>query len=303
MPETRGTLPKALWPGVKAWWGQDYKKHPEECMQAFENETSDMAFEEDVELTGMGLAQIKDEGAASTYDNMRQGPTTRYTHATLSLGFIVTEEEFDDNKYAKVAKARTQSLAFSFRTTKEIIGANVYNRAFNSAYVGGDGVSMINTAHPTADGGTQSNELPIAADISEAAVEDMLVIISQAENSVGHPIAIQPKRLIVPPTLMFDATRIVRSTLQSGTENNDINALREMGMFSQDPMVYHYLTDPDAWFISTNVPNGLKMYQRKKRVIRRENEFDTDNLKVKGVERYSFGHTDWRGIYGTAGAA
>mgnify|MGYP005990596105 CR=1 FL=1 len=303
MVETRGTLPKALWPGVKQWWGQDYAKHPEECAMVFEQDTSDKAFEEDVELTGMGLATVKDEGAASAYDSMGQGTTTRYTHVTYSLGFAVTEEEFDDGQYAKVAKARTKALSFSFRTTKEVVGANVLNRGFNASYAGADGVAMLSDSHPVKGGGVQSNILSTPADLSEASLEDLLVIIAKAKNAVGHPIAIQPKQLIVPPALMFDATRIVRSTLQSGTDKNDINALRAMGMFQKDPMIYHYLTDEDAWFVSTNAPDGLKQYQRKKRVIRRENEFDTDNLKVKGIERYSFGHTDFRGIFGSEGAA
>jgi hypothetical protein len=268
----------------------------------FDTLTSEKAFEEDVELTGMGLAAIKSEGASSAYDNIGQGPTTRFTNVTYSLGYIVTEEEFDDNQYEKVAKGRTTSLAFSFRTTKEVVGANIFNRAFTSGYVGGDGVVMISTAHPTKSG-TQANRPTVATDLSELAVEDMLKIIMRAENSVGHPIALKAQQLIVPPELAFDAERIVKSTLQSGTGNNDTNAMRSMGIFEKDPMVYHYLTDEDAWFIKTNVPEGLKMYQRKNRVIRRENEFDTDNLKVKGVERYTFGWSDWRSVYGSPGAS
>lgn len=302
MVETRGTLPKALWPGVRAWWGQDYAKHAEECKMVFDVMTSEKAFEEDVELTGMGLAAIKSEGASSTYDNIAQGPTTRFTNVTYSLGFIVTEEEFDDGQYEKVARARTNSLSFSFRTTKEVVGANVFNRAFNTSYLGGDGVVMVSTAHPTKDG-TQANRPAVATDLSEVAVEDMLKIVLRAENSVGHPIALKASQLIVPPELSFDAERIVKSVLQSGTANNDTNAMKSMGVFEKDPMVWHYLTDEDAWFIKTNAPEGLKLYQRKNRVIRRENEFDTDNLKVKGVERYTFGWSDWRSVYGSPGAS
>ena len=303
MPENRGNMPKALWPGVKAWWGADYKKHPEECKMVFETQSSEQAFEEDVELTGLGLVPEKSEGGSTVYGAIGQGPTPRYTHATMSLGFIVTEEEFDDNLYEKVASSRTKALAFSFRTTKEIIGANVLNRAFNSSYAGGDGKELCATDHPVADGSTQSNELGTPADISEAAVEDLLVQIANAKNTVGHQIALRPKRLIVPPALKFEATRSTRSVLRSGTDIHDIHAMREMGFFQEDPMVNHNLTDEDGWFITTDAPDGLKMYQRKTRVIRRENEFDTDNLKVKGVERYSFGHTDWRGVFGTPGAA
>lgn len=303
MVETRGTLPKALWPGVKRWWGQDYEKHPEECKMVFEMDTSEKAFEEDVELSGLGLASVKSEGGSSVYDNMRQGPTTRYTHLTYSLGYVVTEEEFDDGQYEKVAKSRTKSLGFSFRTTKEVVAANVLNRHSTSGYNGGDGVTLLSTAHPTMDGGTQANRLTVAADLSEAALEDLLVLMMKAENSVGHPIPIRAKRLIVPPDLAFEATRIVKSVLQSGTGNNDVNAMKAMSIFQQDPMIYHYLTDTDAFFITTTAPSGLIGYQRKNRVIRRESDFDTDNLKVKGIERYAFGWTDWRGLYGSPGAS
>lgn len=302
MTEVRGTLPKALWPGVKAWWGQEYTKHPEEHKMVFELDTSEKNHEEEVELAGMGLASVKSEGASSIYDNLRQGPVTYYTHLNYSLGFIVTEEEFDDLQYEKVAKARTQALAFSFRTTKEVVAANILNRAGTAGYTGGDGKTLLATDHPRMDGGTYANRTTAYADLSEAAVEDMLKLIMKAENSVGFPIALMPKRLIVHPDLAFDATRIVKSTLQSGTANNDVNAMKEMQIFSEDPMVYHYLTDADSWFITTNAPNGLKLYQRKNRVIRRESEFDTDNLKVKGIERFSVGWTDPRGMYGSMGA-
>lgn len=302
MTETRGTLPKALWPGVKRWWGQDYEKHPEECKMVFETDSSEKAWEEDVELSGLGLASVKTEGAGSAYDNMRQGPTTRYTHLTYSLGYIVTEEEFDDGQYEKVASSRTKALGFSMRTTKEVVAANILNRASTSGYTGGDGKVLLATDHPTMDGATQANRTSAFADISEAAIEDMLKLVMKAKNSMGHPIPLKAKRLIVSPDQAFDATRIVKSVLQSGTANNDTNAMREMQVFSEDPMVYHYLTDADAWFITTSAQAGLTCYQRKNRVIRRESEFDTDNLKVKGIERYSFGWTDWRGVYGSTGA-
>lgn len=302
MTEAIGTLARALYPGIKRWWGQDYDKHPEESKMIFELDTSERAWEEDVELAGGGLATVKDSGSASTYDNLRQGPTTRYTHLTYSRGYIVTEEEFDDNQFEKVAKARTQELAFAFRTTSEVVGAQILNRAATSGYNGGDGVVLLSTAHPTMDGSTQANRTSAFADISEAAVEDMIKLVMTAKNSIGHPIALMPKQLIVHPNGAFDAERIVKSVLQSGTANNDTNAMKSMGVFKQDPMVYHYLTDTDSWFITTSAPNGLIKYQRKNRVIRRESEFDTDNLKVKGIERYSYGWTDWRGVYGSMGA-
>jgi hypothetical protein len=183
-----------------------------------------------------------------------------------------------------------------------VVGANVLNRATTAGFTGGDGVVMLSTAHPTMDGGTQANRMTAHADISESAIEDMLKLIMKAENTMGHPIAIRAKQLIVAPDGAFEATRIVKSVLQSGAANNDINAMKEMGVFQRDPMIYHYLTDQDAWYITTDVPNGLKMYSRKDRVIRRDGDFDTDNLKVKAIERYSFGWSDWRGIYGSMGA-
>lgn len=302
MTEARGTLPKALWPGVRAWWGQDYDKHPELWSKIFMDDTSDKNHEEDVELAGMGLATVKSEGGSSSYDNMRQGPTTNYVHLTYSLGFIVTEEEFDDNQYEKVAKARTQALSFSFRNTKEVVAHNVLNRAATSGYNGGDGVTLFSTAHPRMDGGVYANRMTAFADFNEAALEDVLKLMMNAEDSMGHPIVIRAKRLVVPPDLAFEATRIVKSTLQSGTGNNDVNAMKEMGIFQEDPLVDPFLTDSDSWFVPTDVPNGMKLYSRKKRVIRRESDFDTDNLKVKGIERFSVGWSDPRGCYGSMGA-
>lgn len=300
--ENRGVIMKALWPGVKGWFGVANSLHKEEHKMIFMEDKSDQAFEEDVELYAMGLASIKSEGASTAYDGLQQGFTQRYTHLTYSLGYIVTEEAFDDNKYKKVAKARTRALATSFHTTKEVVAANTLNRATNGSYLGGDGVPLLSTAHPT-KAGTFANRMTTAADLSEAALEDVLKLIMKAEDNAGNPIALKAKRLIVGPDLSFDATRITQSTLQSGTANNDVNAMRSMGLFEEDPMVYHYLTDTDAWFVTTDAQDGLKMYQRKPRVIRRDNEFDTDNMKVKAVERYSFGWTDPRGIYGSPGAS
>ena len=302
MTEAVGTLPKALMAGVRVWWGQDYDTHPEFWSKCFEKDTSEMNHEEDVELGGTGLATIQTDGGSTSYDNMRQGPTTSYSHMRYSLGFIVTEDEFDDNQYVKVARARTTSLAFSFRTTKEVVAANTFNRAATSGYTGGDGVTLLSTAHPRLDGATWANRTTAFADISEAAVEDLLKLMMAAENTMGHPIPLRAKRLVVSTDNGFEATRIVKSTLQSGNANNDTNAMREMGIFQEDPMIHPYFTDMDAWGVITDAPNGLKMYQRKNRIIRRESDFDTDNLKVKGVERYSFGWSDPRGYYGSSGA-
>lgn len=301
MTETRGTLPKSLWPGVKAWWGADYQQHPEICRQIYDTRTSSMAFEEDVQITMMTAAKIKDEGQSTSYDNIGQGYTTRYTHVAYSNGFIVTREQFADNQYAKVARARTMALSKSFRVTKETVAANILNRATNGSYLGADGVTLLSTAHPEKVG-TFANRMSVAADMSESSIEDLLILIMTATDSVGDPIQLKPKRLIIPPQLAFVATRILSSTLQSGTGNNDVNAIKEMGLLQQKPIIWQYLTDPDAYFIQTDAPEGMIHYQREAREIKREGDFDTDNLKVKGYERYSFGYTDPRCIYGSPGA-
>jgi len=302
MTENRGTLPKALWPGVNAWWGADYKNHPEICSQVFSVQKSTMAFEEDVQLTSTSAAPIKSEGGSRTYDNIGQGYTTRYTHIAYASGFQITREQFADNQYAKVARARTKALSKSHRVTKETVAANILNRAYSGSYLGADGVSLLSTAHPEKIG-TFSNRLSVAADLSESALEDLMILIMTATDSVGDPIMLKPKRLIIPPQLMFAATRITASLSQSGTANNDVNAMREMGMLQEAPICWQYLTDPDGFFIQTDVEEGLKLYQREAREIKKGNtDDDTDNLKVKSYERFSVGYTDPRALYGSPGA-
>lgn len=301
MVETRGTLPKSLWPGVKAWWGADYEQYPEICRSVYETRNSTMAFEEDVQITMMAAARVKSEGSSTTYDNIGQGYTTRYTHAAITNGFIVTREQFADNQYPKVAKARTKALSKSHRVTKETIAANVLNRATNGSYLGADGVVLLSTAHPEKVG-TFANRMSVAADLSESALEDLLILIMTATDSVGDPIQLKAKKLIIPPQLAFVATRILSSVQQSGTANNDVNAIKEMGLLQEKPIMWQYLTDPDAFFIQTDAPEGMIHYQREAREITREGDFDTDNLKVKSYERYSFGYTDPRCVYGSPGS-
>lgn len=297
-----GNHPKALWPGVAAWWGLSYKKHPMEWSMIFDEKTSDKAYEEDVEATGFGLAPVKAEGSAVSYTSHTQGATTRYTNVAYALGFIVTKEEMDDNQYEKLAKSRTESLAFSMRTTKEIVHANVFNRAFTAAYAGGDGQEMISADHPVI-GGTQSNYLATPADLSEASLEDVLIMINTAKNSTGLQIALTGQKLIVPPQLAFEAERIVASTLRPATADNDVNAMKSMGMLPGGVVVNHYLTDADAWFVKTDAPNGLTHYKRKAVEFSRDSDFDTENAKAKAYERYSAGWTDWRSVYGSEGSA
>lgn len=302
-PISTGAHPKALWPGVKKWTHLQYSEKPLQYSTIFNSMSSDKAYEEMVEATGFGLAQIKPEGQSTTYDSHSQGPVTRARHVAYSLGYIVTKEEIADNKYPQLARSRSRALAFSFRQTKEQVHANVLNRAFNSSYTYGDGKELCATDHPIYAGGTQSNELSVAADISEAAIEDLLILIRQAKNNRGLQIQLRPVRLIVHPADMFDAVRIVQSTLQSGTANNDTNAMREMGMLNSAPFVYDYLTDEHAFFIQTDAPDGLTTFERQAFEFTRDNDFDTENAKAKGYERYATTVADWRCIFGSEGAS
>jgi hypothetical protein len=295
-----GNIAKLLWPGLNAIWGTDYVEHPAEWSDLFDKETSDKAYEEDQLMPGFGLAPIKTEGAATSYDTTSQGITSRYTHLAYSLGFVVTREAIADNQYKSKALRGTRDLAFSFRQTKENVSANVYNRAFNSSYTGGDASALCVNNHSTITG-SQSNLGTAAADLSEASLEDMCVTIMNATNERGLKISLMPRSLIIPTALAFEATRILKSSGQNDTANNAINALRSMGVFPDGAKVNHYLTDNDAWFVRTNAPNGLKYFSREAAEFTQDNDFDTSNLKYKGYERYSVGWTDWRGVYGSPG--
>lgn len=298
---TTGNHPKALWPGIKAWWGRSYDEHVVEYTDLFDTDSSERAYEEDVQVTGFGLAPVKAEGAAVSYDSESQGYVSRYVHVAYALGYIVTYEELSDNLYETVSRRRAQALAFSMRQTKENVAANVYNRAFNSSFTGGDGKELLATDHPTLSG-DQSNELSTAADLSEASIEDLIIQIMGATNDRGLKISLMPRKLIVPRQLWFEANRILGSVLQNDTANNAVNALRSTNALPEGVCVNHYLTDQDAWFIRTNVPRGMLHYQREGASFAQDNDFDTSNAKAKSYERYSFGHTDWRGLFGSPGA-
>ena len=295
-----GNHPKALWPGVKAWFGVGYGEHPEEYRDLFDIESSSQAWEEDVQMKGFGLMPVKDQGMSTTYTGHTQGYVSRYTHIAYSLGFIVTYEELKDNLYAKVAGSRAKALGFSKRQTKENVGTNVYNRAFNSDYVGGDGLELLSTLH-TSTAGTWSNELDPAADISEVALEDLCIQIMGALDENGLKIALQPNAMIVPRQLWFEANRIMKSTLQNDSALNALNVLRSTNALPGGIKVNHYLTDADAYFIRTNCPDGMKCYQRDSYDLMKDNDFDTDNAKAKTYDRYSFGWSDPRALYGSAG--
>ena len=296
-----GSHPKALWPGVKAWFGVGYGEHPEEFRDLFEISSSGQNFEEDVQLSGFGLMPVKNQGSSTTYTGQTQGHISRYTHIAYSMGFIVTYEELKDNLYEKVSGSRAKALGFSKRQTKENVSANVYNRAFTSAYAGGDGKELCATDHPSAVG-SQSNELGTAADISEVAIEDLIIQIMGATDYKGLKIALMGQTLLVPRQLWFEANRILKSTLQVDSANNTINALKSTGALPGGIKVNHYFIDTDAFFIKTNGPDGMKMYQRDGFDLKRDNDFDTLNAKAMTYDRYSCGWSDWRGVYGSPGA-
>ena len=298
---TTASHPKALWPGIKAWWGQVYDEHKEEYSQLFDSDTSSMNYEEDVQLTGFGLAPVKSEGSGVSYDSEIQGFTTRYTHIAYALGYIVTKEELDDNLYEQVSRRRSAALAMSFRQTKENVGANIYNRAFNGTYLGGDGVSLASTAHPNTSGGTFANKPSVDADLSEAALEDALTAVMGFQNDRGLLINVMPRSLVVARQNWWNANRIMKSAYTPTTANNAVNVLVATNALPEGIVMNHYLTSPNAWFVRTNIQNGLKYYSRVGIQFDQDNDFDTMNAKAKGYERYSFGWTDPRAIYGVNG--
>ena len=298
---TTASHPKALWPGIKAWWGQVYDEHKEEYSQLFDSDTSSMNYEEDVQLTGFGLAPVKSEGSGVSYDSEIQGFTTRYTHIAYALGYIVTKEELDDNLYEQVSRRRSAALAMSFRQTKENVGANIYNRAFNSTYLGGDGVALASTAHPNTSGGTFANKPSVDADLSEASLEDALTAVMGFQNDRGLLINVMPRSLVVARQNWWNANRIMKSAYTPTTANNAVNVLVATNALPEGIVMNHYLTSPNAWFVRTNIQNGLKYYSRVGIQFDQDNDFDTMNAKAKGYERYSFGWTDPRAIYGVNG--
>lgn len=296
-----GSVPKANKPGVRAWWGRFYNEHSKEYPDLFELHTSSDGWEEDVQVTGFGLPRIKNQGDKVHYDSESQGYIKRYTMVTYGLGYIVTREEIEDGKYMKVSKGRIQALAFSMNQSKENVAANVYNRATAAAYTGGDGSVLMVSTHSTR-AGNQSNIIPTNADISEAALEDLAIMIMKAKNDRGLQIALKPQSLHVHPNDWFEANRIVKSTLQNDTANNALNVIKSTGVFPGGIKVNHYFTDTDAFFVRTNCPNSMKFYTRRAIEFTNDNDFDTENAKHKATERYECGWTDWRGLFGSPGA-
>jgi hypothetical protein len=297
---TSGAHPKALWPGVHAWFGASYAKHGDQNAKLFDVKKSNKKYEEIVEQTAFGLAPVKAEGSSVAYDAHAQGVTSRGTNVAYALGYIVTREEKADNLYEQVSMQRAASLAFSMATTRNIVGANVYNRAFNSSYTGGDSKELCATDHGSL-AGNMSNELATAADLSEASLEDLTINIMDAKNSKGLQIALQPTRLIIPTALSYEAERILKSTQRVATADNDLNALGSMGVIPEI-VVNNYLTDSDAWFVRTNAPEGMCWFDREAVEFSKDEDFDTDNAKAKAYMRFVPFWGDWRGVYGSPGA-
>ena len=301
MAMNRALFAKQLEPGLNSIFGLNYKQYPQQWKLVFESNTSDKAFEEDVLMEGFGAAVVKGEGTAVSYDVAAEQYTSRYNHETIALAFAITEEAEEDNLYGAVAKKYVKALARSMVHTKEIKGANILNNGFDSSYTGGDGKELLATDHPTS-AGSQSNELATAADFSETSLEQILINISNMDDDRGIPVAATGTQLIIPTALAFDAERVLNSTLRSSTADNDVNANRSMGMLPQGVHIMQRLTDTDAWFVQTDVPDGLKMFQRRAMRKGMEGDFETGNIRYKCSERYSFGWTDWRGIFGSPGA-
>tara|TARA_R100000995_G_scaffold65175_2_gene34247 strand:- start:232 stop:1134 length:903 start_codon:yes stop_codon:yes gene_type:complete len=298
----RAQFAKMLEPGLNTLFGLEYDSYPPEYAAVFEANTSQKAFEEDVLLEGFGSAPVKNEGAAVSYDSASQQWTARYQHETVALAFSITEEAEEDGQYGSISSRYTKALARSMSSTKEIKAANVLNNATTAGFTGGDGVTLLSTSHPTRNG-NQSNTLATAADLSETSLESILINIADMKDDRGLRIAAQGTTLVIPTAYSFVAERLLESQLRTATADNDINAIRSGGYLPQGYHVMRRLTDSDQWFVKTDVPDGLKMFQRSPLKKGMEGDFETGNVRYKVRERYSFGFTDWRGIFGSEGAA
>ena len=302
MAISRAQLVKELEPGLNALFGLEYKQYGEQWTEIFDTETSDRAFEEEVMLAGFANAAVKPEGQGVGYDDAQETFTARYTNETIALAFAITEEAIEDNLYDRLASRYTKALARSMASTKNIKGAAVLNNAFDANFAGGDGVELCSAVHPTLSG-TFSNELATAADLNETSLEQALIDIAAFTDERGLKIAARGMKMIIPPQLQFTADRLMKSEGRVGTADNDINAIKNMGMVPEGYTVNHYLTDPDAFFIKTDVPNGLKHFNRSPIKTTMEGDFDTGNVRYKARERYVFGFSDPRGIFGSPGTA
>jgi hypothetical protein len=301
MAISRAQALKELLPGLNALFGLEYKKYENEHAEIYETESSERSFEEEVKLSGFGAAPVKNEGSAITYDNAQESFTARYTHETVAMGFAITEEAMEDNLYDSLSARYTKALARGMAYTKQVKSASLLNNGFTT-FTSGDGVTLFNTAHPTVSGATNSNRPTTDVDLNETALEQAVIDIAAFKDERGLLIAGRPRKLIVPPSLMFVATRLLQTDLRVGTSDNDINALRTNGSIPEGYRVNHYLTDTDAWFLTTDIPNGMKHFNRVAMSTSMDGDFDTGNVRYKARERYSFGVSDPLGIYASPGA-
>jgi len=302
MAISRAQLLKELLPGLNALFGLEYANYGEEHKEIYETETSERSFEEETKLSGFSAAPVKNEGSALAYDNAQEAWTARYVHETIALGFSLTEEAIEDNLYESLSSRYTKALARAMAYTKQTKSAAVLNNGFNSAYVGGDSVSLFSTAHPLVSGGTNSNTPAVAADLSETSLEAAVIQIAAWTDERGLLIAAKPKKLIIPSALQFVATRILETELRVDTADNTINALKNNGSIPGGYTINHFLTDTDAWFLTTDVPNGMKHFVRAPLTQGMDGDFDTGNVRYKSRERYSFGWSDPLGVFGSPGA-
>lgn len=302
MAISRAQLLKELLPGLNALFGLEYKRYGEEHKEIFETESSERSFEEETKLSGFSAAPVKNEGSAIAYDNAQEAFTARYNHETIALGFSLTEEAVEDNLYASLSSRYTKALARAMAYTKQTKAAAVLNNGFSASFLGGDGVALFSASHPLVSGGVNSNIPSTAADLNETSLEAAVIQIAGWTDERGLLIAAKPKKLILPPALMFVATRLLETELRVGTADNDINAIKSNGSIPGGYAVNHFLTDVDAWFLTTDVPNGLKHFVRAPMSNSMDGDFDTGNVRYKSRERYSFGWSDPLGMYGSAGA-
>mgnify|MGYP003147406453 FL=1 len=302
MAISRAQLAKELEPGLNALFGLEYDRYENEHADIFEEESSDRAFEEEVMLGGFGTAPVKGEGTSINFDDAQETYTARYQHETIALAFSITEEAVEDNLYDRLASRYTKALARSMSQTKQIKAAAVLNNAFDTGNPIGDGAALCSSAHPSLSG-NQRNQLSTASDLNETSLEQMLIDIAGLTDERGLKIAVRGMKLLIPKELQFTAERVINSNLRSGTADNDTNAVKSMGMLPEGAVVNHYLTDTDAFFIKTDAPNGFKYFNRSPIKTAMEGDFDTGNMRFKARERYSFGVSDWRAVFGTAGAA
>ena len=302
MAISRAQLLKELLPGLNALFGLEYARYGEEHKEIYETETSERSFEEETKLSGFSAAPVKNEGQAMAYDNAQEAWTARYNHETIALGFSLTEEAIEDNLYDTLSGRYTKALARAMAYTKQVKAANVLNNGFTSGYTGGDGKTLFATDHPLVSGGTNSNRPATNADLNETSLENAVIQIAGWTDERGLLIAAKPKKLIVPPALQFVATRLLETELRVGTADNDINAIKNNGSIPEGYTINHFLTDTNAWFLTTDVPNGLKHFVRTPLSQSMDGDFDTGNVRYKARERYSFGWSDPLGIFGSQGA-